>query len=37
MFMVVVPLEAIPKMKENDDNDECALIVVSLVEAAVKI
>lgn len=37
MFMVVIPLEATPKIKKNDDNDESAFIVVSLVEATVKI
>ncbi len=37
MFMVVTPLEATPRMKKNDDNNECALVIVSSVEATVQI
>jgi hypothetical protein len=36
--MVIIMLEVAPKMEKNDDNNECALIVViSLVEVAPKI
>jgi hypothetical protein len=37
MFMVVTPLKQHPRWKKNDDNDECALIIVSLVEATIQI
>jgi hypothetical protein len=37
MFMVVIPLEATPKMKKKNDNNECAFIVISLVKTTTKI